>query len=134
MRINGGFEYLVKIDEDIRLEEINVPPLFLQPFIENSIWHGLTHVDGEKKISLTITKEDDNIICEIVDNGIGIDKARQLSHKKIDRRKFFGTQATENRIQLLYKKSNVDIKAIDISNDTSTGTKVRIIFPHILKT
>lgn len=132
MRINGGFEYIVKIDKDIRLEEIKVPPLFLQPFIENSIWHGLTHVEGDKKISLTINKQDDNIICEIVDNGIGINRAREQSHKKIDRRKFFGTQATENRIQLLYKKSNVDINVIDISNSSSSGTKVTITFPHIL--
>jgi len=133
MRINGGFEYIVKIDKDIRLEEIKVPPLFLQPFIENSIWHGLTHVEGDKRISLTISKEADNIICEIIDNGIGIDKAREQSHKKIDRRKFFGTQATENRIQLLYKKSNVDIDVIDISDESSSGTKVKITFPHILK-
>ncbi len=132
MRINGGFEYIVKIDEDIRLEDIKVPPLFLQPFIENSIWHGLTHIEGEKKISLTISKEGNNIICEIVDNGIGIDKAREQSHKRIDRRKFFGTQATENRIQLLYKKTNVDIKVTDISTKSSSGTKVRITFPHIL--
>lgn len=133
MRINGGFEYIVKIDKNIRLEEIKVPPLFLQPFIENSIWHGLTHIEGDKRISLTISKESDNIICEIIDNGIGIDKAREQSHKKIDRRKFFGTQATENRIQLLYKKANVDIDVIDISDKTSTGTKVKITFPHILK-
>ncbi len=135
MRINGGFEYIVKIDKDIRLEDIKVPPLFLQPFIENSIWHGLTHVEGEKRISLTITQKGDSILCEITDNGIGINKAREQSHKKIDRRKFFGTQATENRIQLLYKKSNVDIKVIDISNKNTkeTGTKVRITFPHILK-
>jgi len=133
MRINGGFEYIVSIDKNINLDEIKVPPLFLQPFIENSIWHGLTHVEGEKKISLTVNKEEDNIVCEIIDNGIGINKARELSHKKINRRKFFGTQATENRIQLLYKKVNVKISVTDISNKTSTGTKVQIIFPHIIK-
>jgi sensor histidine kinase YesM len=129
MRINGGFEYIVNIDEGINLEEIKVPPLFLQPFIENSIWHGLTHVEGEKRILLTINEKEDVIICEIVDNGIGIDKAREKAHKNINRRKFFGTQATENRIQLLYKKSNVEIKYTDISDSTSTGTKVQIVFP-----
>ena len=133
MRINGGFEYIVNIDKDINLEEIKVPPLFLQPFIENSIWHGLTHVDGEKRITLTVNQEKDSIICEIVDNGIGINKAREESHKKINRRKFFGTQATENRIRLLYKKSNVKIHVTDISNGKATGTKVQIIFPHIVK-
>ena len=134
MRITGSFEYVVKIDKEMRLEEIKVPPLFLQPFIENSIWHGLTHVKGDKKISLTIRKSEDKVICEIVDNGIGINKAREQSHKKIDRRKFFGTQATKNRIQLLYKRTNVDIDVQDISAKSSSGTKVTITFPHILKT
>lgn len=134
MRINGGFEYVVKIDKEIELEKIKVPPLFLQPFIENSIWHGLTHVEGDKKISLTISRSGEKIICEIVDNGIGINKAREQAHKKIDRRKFFGTKATENRIQLLYKKSNVDIEVSDISNETTSGTKVKIEFPENLNT
>lgn len=133
MRINGGFEYVVNIDESINLEEIKVPPLFLQPFIENSIWHGLTHVEGEKRILLTVNKDGDNIICEIIDNGIGINKAREEAHKKINRRKFFGTQATENRIRLLYKKANVQINITDISDKTSTGTKVKIIFPRVIK-
>ena len=133
MRINGGFEYHVEIDKEIKLNEIKVPPLFLQPYIENAIWHGLTHVVGDKKISLAIFKDKNTVICEITDNGIGINKATEQSHKKINRRKFFGTQATENRIQLLYKKSNVDIKITDISTKDSTGTKVRISFPYILK-
>jgi sensor histidine kinase YesM len=133
MRINGGFEYIVNLDKDINLEEIKVPPLFLQPFIENSIWHGLTHVEGEKKIILTVSQFENNIVCEIVDNGIGIDKARKESHKKINRRKFFGTKATENRIRLLYKKTNVKINVSDISEGDKTGTKVQIVFPHIVK-
>lgn len=132
MRINGGFEYIVNMDKDINLEDIKVPPLFLQPFIENSIWHGLTHVEGEKRIVLTVSQVGDDIVCEIIDNGIGINKAREESHKKINRRKFFGTQATENRIRLLYKKSNVKIHITDISEGKNTGTKVQIIFPHIL--
>lgn len=133
MRINGGFDYIVNIEKDINLEEIKVPPLFLQPFIENSIWHGLTHVEGEKRINLIVSQEEDNIICEIIDNGIGINKAREESHKKINRRKFFGTKATENRIRLLYKKSNVQIDVTDISDEASTGTKVRISFPYIVE-
>ncbi len=133
MRINGGFEYIVNIDEDINLEEIKVPPLFLQPFIENSIWHGLTHIEGEKRILLRIKKKEETIVCEIVDNGIGINKAREKAHKNINRRKFFGTQATENRIQLLYKKTNAKINYTDISDSTSRGTKVQIIFPQKIK-
>ena len=131
MRINGGFEYIVNIDESINLEEVKVPPLFLQPFIENSIWHGIMYVSSEKKIQLSIHKKGKSIECVIIDNGIGINKTKDDSHKKIKRRKFFGTQATENRIKLLHKNIGVDVKIKDISNNTSTGTKVTILFPLI---
>lgn len=76
-------------------------------------------------------KKNNTIICEIIDNGIGIDESKRRKGKEINRRIFFGTQATENRIRLLYKK-NVEISIVDISDDTSTGTKVRIVFPDVI--
>lgn len=136
MRIKGGFEYIVNVDPDINLEDVKVPPLFLQPYIENSIWHGIMHIEGDKKVELTIKKEEENNIrCEIIDNGIGIDASNRQSHKKINRRKFFGTQATEDRIKLLHRQSNVIVDISDLSkdNDKETGTKVTIVFPVILK-
>ncbi|MFB0938556.1 MAG: histidine kinase, partial [Urechidicola sp.] len=129
MRIKGGFEYIVNIGGDINLEEIKVPPLFLQPYIENSIWHGIMLVSTEKKIHLSIQKVDNKIQCEVTDNGIGIDKTNEESHKKINRRKFFGTQATEDRIKLLHRNIDVAVDISDISDENSTGTKVTIIFP-----
>jgi LytS/YehU family sensor histidine kinase len=129
MRIKGGFEYIVNIGGDINLEEIKVPPLFLQPYIENSIWHGIMLVSTEKKIHLSIQKVDNKIQCEVTDNGIGIDKTTEESHKKINRRKFFGAQATEDRIKLLHRNIDVAVDISDISDENSTGTKVTIIFP-----
>jgi LytS/YehU family sensor histidine kinase len=129
MRIKGGFEYIVNIGGDINLEEIKVPPLFLQPYIENSIWHGIMLVSTEKKIHLSIQKVDNKIQCEVTDNGIGIDKTTEESHKKINRRKFFGAQATEDRIKLLHRNIGVAVDISDISDENSTGTKVTIIFP-----
>ena len=129
MRIKGGFEYIVNVDPEINLEEVKVPPLFLQPYIENSIWHGIMHIEGDKKIELTIKKEGDNIHCEIIDNGIGIESSRRQPHKQINRRKFFGTQATESRIRLLHRQVNVQVDISDISNEEKSGTRVSILFP-----
>ena len=132
MRINGGFEYKVSIDPTLNLEEVKVPPLFLQPYIENSIWHGIMHIEGDKKVELTILKEgSDNMRCEVLDNGIGIDSSRKQGHKQINRRKFFGTQATENRIKLLHRQSNVVVEIKDISSEDTSGTKVTLVFPII---
>ncbi len=129
MRITGGFTFLVSLDDSINYEQIFVPPLFLQPFIENSIWHGITKKEGYKEIHLYIKKESGNIICEIIDNGIGINKNKIATHIS-ERRKFYGAEATENRIKVLHKNKNVQIVTVDISDDVTTGTHVTITFPY----
>jgi len=129
MRIKGGFEYTIIIDGEINLEEVKVPPLFLQPYIENSIWHGIMHIEGDKRIELTIKKEGNNIRCEILDNGIGIESSKRKTGRQINRRKFFGTQATESRIKLLYRQANVIVDISDISTEEVSGTKVTLVFP-----
>ena len=128
MRVSGGFNYLVNVDENIDLEKIKVPPLFLQPFIENAIWHGIMKKEGEKIIELTIKEVDGNVLCVILDNGIGINKAKELT-QMTQKRKFFGAEATENRIRILYQNKDVHILTKDISKGTKTGTEVSISFP-----
>ncbi|MDP3313915.1 sensor histidine kinase [Lutibacter sp.] len=127
MRITGGFNYNVIIDESLVLDEIKVPPMFLQPFIENSIWHGIMKKEGDKSINLTLLTENDMVLCTIVDNGIGINKSQelQISQKK----KFYGTKTTEDRIKMLYQNSAVSINIEDICEGETTGTKVTIKFP-----
>jgi len=128
MRVNGGFEYTVNVEEDLNLEPIKVPPLFLQPFIENSIWHGIMKKEGKKTIELSIRREGENVLCTIVDNGIGINKAKEIDHMS-QKRKFFGAKATENRIRILHQNKNVHIETKDISSSSSSGTQVSISFP-----
>ena len=130
MRVSGGFEYIVNVDNTLGLENIKVPPLFLQPFIENAIWHGIMKVEGKKTIELTIKKENKNVLCIVQDNGIGINKAKELSHMS-QKRKFFGAEATENRIRILYQNKDVHILTKDISSNTKTGTQVSIRFPLV---
>ena len=128
IRVTGGFTYRVNVEDNLNLEPIKVPPLFLQPFIENAIWHGITKKEGDKLIELTIKKEGDRVICTIVDNGIGINKAKELEHMS-QKKKFFGAKATENRIRILYQNKDVHIETKDISSRNGTGTMVLISFP-----
>ena len=128
MRVTGGFSYTVKVGKKIRMEMIKVPPLFLQPFIENAIWHGIMKKEGEKKIELSIREEEGDVLCIIQDNGIGINKAKELAHMS-QKRKFLGAKATEDRIRMLYQNKDVHIVTKDISSKTQTGTQVSIRFP-----
>ncbi|WP_298364973.1 histidine kinase [uncultured Lutibacter sp.] len=128
MRVTGGFEFEVEVEEDLNLEAIKVPPMFLQPFIENAIWHGIMKIEGKKVIKLSINKKNGNVLCVVTDNGIGINKAKELSHMS-NKRKFFGAEVTENRIRMLYQNKDVHIVTKDISSDNKTGTQVSIKFP-----
>jgi len=78
LRMNMDVSYEVQTDESIIESEIKIPPLILQPFVENALWHGLGNKEGEKKILLNIHSEPGWIICEITDNGIGRKKAAEL--------------------------------------------------------
>jgi sensor histidine kinase YesM len=128
MRVNGGFDYIVSVDENLKLDYIKVPTLFLQPFIENAIWHGIMKKDGEKEIELSIKEVQGNVFCVIRDNGIGINKARELD-QITQKKRFFGTETTENRIRVLHQNKSVTIETKDISVGTKTGTEVSISFP-----
>jgi len=101
----------------------------MQPYIENAIWHGFASKEGYKKISLSIYDEEDNIRCEILDNGIGIDQSKYGKKIKDNKRKPFGLKVSEDRIKLLYENQNVYVILEDISNENNTGTKVTLKFP-----
>lgn len=128
MRVTGGFNYKVTIDKNLNIDSIQVPPLFLQPFIENAIWHGIMKKEGEKIIDLSIKEDNGYVLCVILDNGIGINQTKKITHLS-QKRKFFGAKATENRIRILHKNDGVEIQTTDISTDQTSGTKVSIRFP-----
>ena len=129
MRMKDGFDYIVTIDDTIHLRDIQVPPLFMQPYIENAIWHGFKTKKDYKKISLSIYDDDENIRCEIIDNGVGIKESEADAAKYKSDRKPFGLKASEDRIKLLHENQNVYVVIEDISDLKNSGTKVTIKFP-----
>jgi hypothetical protein len=78
LRMNMDVDYSVRLGETIDESEIKIPPLVLQPFVENALWHGLSRKEGDKKILLTIEIKEGWLICKISDNGIGRKKAGEL--------------------------------------------------------
>lgn len=129
MRFKDSFDFVKEIDPKINLKEIQVVPLFLQPFFENAIWHGLSLKVGAKKILLKIKHEKNQIIIEIIDNGIGINESKKQKKNQNIKRKSYGIKIVKERLNILYPKQKVKIDFSDSSNEFSTGTKVFISFP-----
>lgn len=131
MRLKNSFTFTLEVDEEIEQEKLKVVPLFLQPFIENAIWHGLSLNEGEKKLCLCIDLKNDNINVKILDNGIGLHAAKNRNRYKSKNKKSFGINIVKERLKLLYG-DNTFISINDISNKDNSGTEVLITFPYII--
>ena len=128
-RVRGGFDYLKHIDPRLSLHEINVPPLFLQPYMENAIWHGLVDKKGGKRIQLDVAIEQENIVFVIKDNGVGLNTSKIEKNIDASKRKFFGSIATEKRIRSMHEAGQVQVCTENILEEGRTGTKVSVKFP-----
>ncbi|MFP5471576.1 MAG: histidine kinase, partial [Bacteroidia bacterium] len=132
MRFPDKITYDIHISTDLDTESISVPPMFFQPYIENSIWHGI--LPKEKgHVQINITKKDDKLLyIKIEDNGIGVSESKKRNEsRKHDSR---GVEMTKRRVDLLEKYINKKIEVIgpqDVLNEENEiiGTSVEIILP-----
>jgi LytS/YehU family sensor histidine kinase len=81
MRFNNRFSYKIDVDEDLEINTIEIPPLLIQPYVENAIWHGLMHRDSKGHLLIQFRQEDRYLCCIIEDDGIGRQQAKLLRSK-----------------------------------------------------
>ncbi len=124
LRVDGGFGFTLH-NHQIDLDALTVPPLFLQPYVENAIWHGLSHKEGVKKLEISIhSNNETNTYIKIKDNGIGREASSRIT-SKLNRRSF-GTRITEERINSIDKTAKVTIEDILDTTHKVCGTLVTI--------
>ncbi len=132
MRFRGELEWQVEADEGIDIQEVTLPPLLIQPYVENAIKHGLSAKKGARKLKVFFRQQIENelLICEITDNGIGRAQALVLKKQRQSSHQSFSTSATEQRLELLNKgrkrKINVEYEDFYLENGEGAGTKVLI--------
>ena len=114
MRFNDKFDYEINLHSDIDIHQIEIPPLLLQPFIENAIEHGFKNKKEKGKISISISKQSNSICYEIKDNGKGYNKASKNN-------KAHAIDVFKKRLQLLEKG---DEKTFNIES-SSKGTTIK---------
>jgi LytS/YehU family sensor histidine kinase len=126
VRLEHKFDYEIIIDKNIELEFIKIPPLIIQPFAENAIWHGLNNKPNKGLLKIEIQEINENCISiSIIDDGIGR-KAAALLKKEQLKHKSYGIDITINRLQLVNSKNNYRIIDLSDDNDKITGTKVEL--------
>jgi len=149
LRCEEKFSFKIKFDPDLDIDFLQVPPMLLQPFVENAIWHGLMNLpdrqaglptdqagkESEGHLSINIQQENSTLICIITDDGIGRKKAAELKNKS-GKHKSMGMKITESRIAMM-QKMNSDGKSIEIKDlvcpdGSAAGTEVVLKIPLIV--
>lgn len=139
IRYKNKFIFELIIDPEIDIELILIPPLIIQPHIENAIWHGFMHIEDEQKGNLKVqfNYDNNNVKCILEDNGIGRKRAEEIKNLNKPEHKSLGTKITKSRIDIINQMFNckIEIKYIDLYNtdEIPAGTRVEIIFPYFSK-
>ncbi|MBI4645568.1 MAG: histidine kinase, partial [Bacteroidia bacterium] len=129
LRFDDDLEYNIEIDKSIVPEQIYLPPMLLQPFIENAIEHGFRGTKQKGFISVLFSIMNNNLEVRITDNGIGITTAeQQKAQHKIHRS--MAMQITRERLKYLNKskKQKLNFNVRDILNENQENTGTEIIF------
>jgi len=135
VRFDRSFDYAIEVTKDISLETVLIPPLIIQPYVENAIWHGLLHrkIPGGR-LDIRLWRKEDKLYIEIEDNGVGRDEAKRLKSKTATIQKSHGMKITAERIDIVNKVYNVNtgVTITDLKNDTGTqnGTAVLITLKY----
>lgn len=132
LRFEHRFTYAIKISKEVEIQYIEIPPMLLQPYLENAIWHGLLHKEeGNGHLILAIKKQNNMLICTIEDNGIGREQAALLQKNRSAKRKSMGMKITSERLKLIERQRNikaeVQIKDLVAADGSALGTQVNIM-------
>lgn len=134
MRFSGELNYTIDVGKDVNTDAIKVPVMLIQPFVENSIKHGLMPLRGQKILEIKVQSSGkNNVLISITDNGVG----RQASEKMKENNKVFhqsfATNANKNLVELInqFNQHPIQVNIIDLKepNQTAKGTKVEILIP-----
>ena len=88
------------------ISALKVPPLIIQPYVENAIWHGLMHKEEKGQLDVEVSEEDGYLYFKITDNGIGRKRAAALASKSATKHKSMGLRITAHRIAMMQKSQN----------------------------
>ena len=130
LRFKDAFDYSIDAGADVDAGDLLIPPLLLQPFVENAVWHGLMHKEERGCLSITMEVHDQVLTCIIRDNGIGRRKAALLKSKSVEKHKSMGLQITAERMALLTgtdaKKPFFTIEDLYDEEGNAAGTQVTL--------
>ena len=135
LRFDNHFSYTIKVHDDLYVSELNVPPMIIQPYAENAVWHGLMNKEEKGHLHIEALIENGFLCIIIRDDGIGREKAASLAGKSSRGHKSMGLGITLQRIAMMHEPGSqetaVTINDLVEGDGKPSGTEVIIKFPVI---
>jgi LytS/YehU family sensor histidine kinase len=125
----GKFDYDIDVDSSIQKDHVQIPPMLLQPFVENAIQHGFQHTSHQGKLSIQIVKLPNALYCRIEDNGGGIQASKETITKRIH-----AIDITLERLKILGKQTKMPAKLTVVdkkSRNEGDGVRVEMEIPYL---
>ncbi|MEL6256688.1 MAG: histidine kinase, partial [Bacteroidota bacterium] len=133
LRFSQMFEFHIYVEDGMHPDDYNIPPMLLQPFVENAIIHGLQNKEGKGEINIYISKEGEYLRCKIKDNGIGREAAEVLKKNSLRKHKSMGMKITADRLEMINQtegtKARIEIEDLYDSHKIPAGTRVIVQLP-----
>jgi ligand-binding sensor domain-containing protein/putative methionine-R-sulfoxide reductase with GAF domain len=136
IRFKDSFEYKIECDEDIDTDEVKLPTLLIQPFVENAIWHGLMHKEGDRFLLVKFFEKNGCLHCVVLDNGIGREKSSEIKLATGQGKKHTskGIIVSMERLRAMNSSGDINgsiqIHDLKEANGSPVGTSVEIVFPN----
>lgn len=126
VRFEESLNYSIEVDDALDVYETKIPVMLIQPFVENAIKHGLLHKKGIRKLLVKFTQENNRLLVEVRDNGIGRKASGKLKSNQNKKHQSFSTSSIQNRIKLLNATRSRPIEIVydDLADQKGTSVKI----------
>src|SRR6185503_20195779 len=135
LRFDYHFGYKISVPKDLDISALKVPPLIIQPYAENAIWHGLMHKQEKGQLDICINQEGEWLIFKITDDGIGRKQSAAMASKSATRHKSMGLRITAERIRAMRGTGSgepaITINDLVATDGSAAGTEIIIKLPVI---
>ncbi|MES2574662.1 MAG: tetratricopeptide repeat protein [Bacteroidota bacterium] len=131
LRFDNKFEFEIHSTENVEFN-MGLPPLLIQPFVENAILHGMVPKEGNGKINVDFDVKNDQLICTITDDGIGLSESKILKENSVTAHQSMALEITKKRLKIMESitSKSAKIEILELNSDhQKTGTKVTLFLP-----
>jgi sensor histidine kinase YesM len=132
LRLGENLQFSIETDKSLNTEEIRLPPMLIQPFVENAIWHGIQPKQAPGMIRIRVARKSDDLYeCIVEDDGIGREKSRMIKENQLINQLSWGLTITQERIETIEKIKGSQLITEDLyhPDHEPAGTRITVILP-----